>query len=585
MNLAAALSTAQMVVFPLLGVAAALVWLRHRSRPAAYLAAAFGSLGVVLLISRLGGDATTAALQTLTITALLVFPWLLAAFAWSFSGALPRWLLGLGAAILALDAWQLLGSPLTDDDGRNGSRAAFIVVFLAIWAVLTVATAWRLWRSGGTQRLVRARMRLMASGSITLTATLFLSAAAALGGPDGDEIAALLSLLAAGLFVTGFAPPAPLRLWWRRRSSREWQTMQSNLIAAATPEEVARAVAPMAADLLGGRVTIVGTDGSVLADSGGDRSSAVELAHRTAAGESLGDHQQAVAVDRAWMVIGSTPYSPVFGQQEHQMIDAFSLQLRMALERAELFEAHRQALISIGQSRQELEALLMGLSHDLRSPAVAIAGYSQLLRDVDEAEDRDEMLDALEQSAGYLNALIDEMLELSRVGRVELDTEPIDLPDLLRRIAERLRVSHPGVMVDIDPALPVVRMNRLRAEQLFDNLLTNAAKHGGRDDIRVTVSSQGTNGDGSRLTVADDGRGIDAEDHASLFAIFQRGRTSTDGSGVGLSMVRRIVESYGGSIEHADSAVGARFDIHLPPAVIEPVPAVAHAASDDTPDT
>jgi signal transduction histidine kinase len=565
-----------LVAFLALTLAAALHWWRRRSAPAPYVTAAFGIIAVVLLVGRIRPEDATGAWELvglLNVVLLALFPWLLAAFAWSFEGRLPRWLRWASVAVVSIAVWGITLVPFPDPADRDLVHELFLLVFIGAWGVLLVAAATRLWTAGGRQQLVRARMRLMASGMVALTLALFVAIG---GGGTGDsDTIQLVSrgflLLAAVLFIAGFAPPLPLRLWWRRRATHQFQRMQVALIGASTPREVGQAVVPLLADLLGSGVVLVGTDGHVLASSQLPDEQANALARRLTAGGSVDDDTLVVPVDGSWLLIRHNPYTPVFGQDEQELVEAFSLQVRLAMERSELFEAHLAARTEAERASQELEAMLLGLSHDLRSPAIAISGFAALLSEVDDPETRAEMIGRIQASTTYLNELVDALLELSRIGRAQTDVEPVDLEEVAALVGQRLAATHPTVTVAVEGRLPVVQLNPARAEQLLDNLVGNAVKHGAREDLTVRLRAWPT-ADGIDLEIADDGRGIPASDRELVFALFQRGTNAGGrGSGLGLGMVRRIAESVGGSVYLAPSEVGAAFVVSFPAAgVVDP---------------
>lgn len=568
MNVLTLLDLLQVTAFLGAALAAVRQWYRQRSRPAAYLAVAFSALGGALLVAE--ADPPTGAaergLTLLVVAALLAFPWLMAAFAWSFAGPLPRWLRLAGLAVPLLAVWAaILPLPLGGDEPRTPGENAFVAVFLVLWVLLATATAARLWRAGSRQRLVRARMHLMAVGAVLLTLALVLSAAGGVTAPAALDVATgLLSVGAVGLLAAGMAPPRPLRAWWRRRSQPAFQDLQVALIATASPVGVADAVAPLLADLLGGGVTVVGADGDVLATSHTQQAEAAELARRVLAGEDVPTDTSVYPVGDAWLLVRSTPYTPVFGQDELELVSTFSLHLRLAFERAQLYQAERAAREEAQRAREELERTLYGLSHDLKSPTVAISGFVDLLPEAHDEQERAEMIGHIRASADYLQQLVDALLEVSRVGRTRTQARTVDLEEVVEAVAHRIRLGHPGVTVRVEGALPAVTMNPVRAEQLLDNLIGNAARHGGRDDIEITVSATQRDGE-LRLQVADDGRGIPDDDRERIFELFQRGRTNgARGSGVGLGMVRRIAEAVGGSAEVAEARWGACFVVRLP---------------------
>jgi signal transduction histidine kinase len=564
-----------LVAFLGLAVAAVLQWRRRRSGPARYLAGAFGIIGLVLLAGRLelaGDEGVGLVVSSANVVSLALFPWLLAAFSWSFGRRLPVWLRFAGVAVLALGAWGIALVPLPDPTERTVLEEVFVLVFISVWGILTFAGAVRLWTAGGRQRLVRARMRLMSAGMIAMTIALFVAVGGA-GAADGNAfqlVSRLFLLTAAGLFAAGFAPPLPLRLWWRRRSTQQFQRMQVALIGAATPKEVGEAVVPTLADLLGGGVVLVGPGREVLATAQVAPEQAWAMARRLTAGGTLDDDTLVVPVNSSWLLIRSNPYTPVFGQDEQELVAAFSLQVQLALERSELYEENLAARAEAERSSKELEAMLYGLSHDLRSPAVAISGFAALLSQTDDPVARTEMIERIQASTAYLNDLVDSLLELSRIGHTQDVVEPVDLTKVARLVGQRLEATHPTVTVAVDEELPVVLINPGRAEQLLDNLVGNAVKHGGREDLTVRITARRTP-DGVEVVVADDGRGVREEDQDVIFALFQRGSNAGGrGSGLGLGMVRRIAETSGGSVrlDPADGGPGATFVVSLPATVV-----------------
>ena len=164
-GLATALRNAQLVVFSLLAASATWQYLRRRATPARHLAVAFGVLAGGLAAARVAAllDGRAAeALVLVAVIAVVSFPWLLAAFAWSFEGRLPRWLRLSWVAVAAVAALYVLADPgATPGGDRDGDDIVFLVGFLIAWLVPSVATAARLLAAGGSNsRIVRARMRL-----------------------------------------------------------------------------------------------------------------------------------------------------------------------------------------------------------------------------------------------------------------------------------------------------------------------------------------------------------------------------------------------------------------------------------------
>jgi PAS domain S-box-containing protein len=203
---------------------------------------------------------------------------------------------------------------------------------------------------------------------------------------------------------------------------------------------------------------------------------------------------------------------------------------------------------------QELEAFSYSVAHDLRAPLRAIDGFSQALQEdcADELDDdgRD-YLRRVRSSAQHMALLIDGLLGLSRLSRGELLREKVDLTQLARQAATRLRETSPERQVDlvIDDGLEVEGDARLLTAAL-DNLLGNAWKFTGKcPHPRVEVGRQ-TQGGRSVFFVRDNGAGFDQAYAQKLFGAFQRLHSTTefDGSGIGLATVQRIVRRHGGRV-------------------------------------
>jgi signal transduction histidine kinase len=559
----------QAVLFTGLAAAALTSFARHRSAPAGYVAAAFAVLGAATLSGRVtdaAGSTPPEIVGDLTLAAVVTFPWLLAAFAWSFSGRLPTWLRAVGVATagLALLAFPL--PPLGDAPDRGQTEQLYVAAVLVAWLLLTAAAAVHLWRAGRGQGVVRARTRLLALGAVVLALALLVA------GTAGESatlttLVTLATIASALLFAAGVAPPAFLRMYWRQLPNVRWHDMQTALIAATTPTEAAGAVVPVLADTFGGGALCTDDDHTIVARRGIDEEDAAAIAARIAAGETDIPGVEVTPVDGWHLAVQTSPYAPLFGEDEEGLLRRFGGQLRLAIQRADLYVAHREARRQVEASSRELQALLIGLAHDLRSPAVTISTYAALIGDTDDDDDRALMVEGLRDGSAYLDRLVDGLLSLSRIGRSDGEPESVDLEAVVNGVARRLAAAYPSLEVTTSGDLPVIQADRLRIEQVVDNLLGNAAKHGGREDLTVTVS-WAADRDGGTLTFADDGRGVGEDERESIFGLFRRGSTGATGSGVGLGLVRRIVDHMGGSIQVAPSGGGAVFELRLPAAVV-----------------
>jgi signal transduction histidine kinase len=208
---------------------------------------------------------------------------------------------------------------------------------------------------------------------------------------------------------------------------------------------------------------------------------------------------------------------------------------------------------------------LANMSHELRTPLNAIIGFSQVLREGISGEinaKQEEYLDDILTSANHLLALINDVLDLSKVeaGQVELQVGPFSLQDALERGVSMMReqATKDGVQVALhaNGGVDVVMGDERRIRQVIFNLLSNAVKFapaGGLVDVTATQA----NGE-VRVSVADTGPGIAAEDLDRIFEEFQQteaGARQQEGTGLGLALSKRFVEMHGGRI-WCDSEIG-----------------------------
>ena len=257
---------------------------------------------------------------------------------------------------------------------------------------------------------------------------------------------------------------------------------------------------------------------------------------------------------------------------------------RAAQGRAE--ELNRQLegqVAQVTEVNQELEAFSYSVSHDLRAPLRHIAGFagklSQQLGDgLDEKSAH--YLTVIDNSAKRMSALIDDLLEYSRLGRGALRLQPVDMQALVeqtRSMLEATRRSDAEAAGQVLPAiqwqvgrLPAVLADESMMRQLWLNLLGNAVKYSARCAQPVIQVSAQAQADGSwQFTVADNGAGFDMNYASKLFGVFQRLHKASEysGTGIGLANVRRVLARHGGRIwAEAELNNGARFHFTFPAA-------------------
>lgn len=227
----------------------------------------------------------------------------------------------------------------------------------------------------------------------------------------------------------------------------------------------------------------------------------------------------------------------------------------------------------IERRNNEMERFIYTVSHDLKSPLVTIQGYVGMM-EKDLASGRPDRLTGdlrrIDLAGSTMGRLLDDLLELSRVGRVIEPPKDISLGAVVEQALAMVagQIRQRGVEVEVAPELGMVFGDRIRLVQVFQNLLANAVKYMGeqpRPKIEIGLRPMA---DGSAIYVRDNGLGIDPEDQQKIFGLFDQLDSTTDGTGLGLALVQRIVEVHGGRVwvESEGSGKGSTFLLILPTA-------------------
>lgn len=244
--------------------------------------------------------------------------------------------------------------------------------------------------------------------------------------------------------------------------------------------------------------------------------------------------------------------------------------LRSAIdEQRERAENEHEVSSGLRELNEVKDTLLHAVSHDLKGPLAGIIGAMSTLRRGEElqltGDEVESLYQMIEQSGRKMNRLVDDMLDLERLdrGQVQPERELTDVADMVRRVAREAPGlgTHP-VRIDADPLL--ANVDPAKVERIVENLLVNAARHTpGGTPVHVTVREREG---GILLAIEDEGPGVPEALKATLFDPFRQGPTAAGrGVGIGLSLVRRFAELHGGTAEIEDRAGGgARFVIVLP---------------------
>jgi PAS domain S-box-containing protein len=233
--------------------------------------------------------------------------------------------------------------------------------------------------------------------------------------------------------------------------------------------------------------------------------------------------------------------------------------------------AERERLIAeLRLKNEEMGQFIHTVSHDLKSPLVTINGFLGLLerdlRDGDAERVRSDV-GRIGSAARKMMHLLDDLVELSRVGRVGNTAFEVSLRDIVDDALERVSgpLAERKVEVDVMADLPTVFGDKVRLVQVVQNLLENAVKYmGSRDDPRIQIGVR-PDPDGVTCFVRDNGMGVDPRYAQRIFNLFEKLDPRSEGTGVGLALVKRILEFHRGSIEvESDGTHGSTFVFRLP---------------------
>jgi signal transduction histidine kinase len=252
-------------------------------------------------------------------------------------------------------------------------------------------------------------------------------------------------------------------------------------------------------------------------------------------------------------------------EEQLEALRLFAGYAGLAIENAHLGaeimkRAHEREVFiqELGNRNAELERFTYTVSHDLRSPLVTIKGFLGLLNKDLLEKNTDRVANDMRRIAGAtdkMDTLLSDLLELSRIGRIINPPEEVDLIQLAREAIESVdaRICSRNIIVKISPDLPTVHGDRLRLREVLENLIDNAAKYMGDQEcplIEIGIRP------GNVIFVKDNGMGIEPAYTTKIFGLFEKLNPTSEGTGIGLALIKRIVEVHGGRIWAESDGLG-----------------------------
>lgn len=326
------------------------------------------------------------------------------------------------------------------------------------------------------------------------------------------------------------------------------------------------------------------------------------ITHRTAeelatpVQHGLGDAQRKsasiliVPLRRGERVIGALSVQSyalnVYTEEHAKILTGIGHQVAIAIENAKLFTAAQQELADRKRAQADREALIQELetknaelerftytvSHDLKSPLITIQGFLGFVEQ-DAQKGNLPRLQAdiarITEATKKMAQLLNELLELSRIGRMMNPPEDVPFVEIVRAALALVRGSLDAAKVRVVVAvdLPIICGDRTRLIEVIQNLIDNAIKFmGAQPDPQIDIGWRGVAADGKLIfCVRDNGVGIDPQYHAKVFGLFNKLDAQSEGTGVGLALVKRIVQVHGGDIWiESEPGKGAAFLFTLP---------------------
>jgi two-component system sensor histidine kinase KdpD len=255
---------------------------------------------------------------------------------------------------------------------------------------------------------------------------------------------------------------------------------------------------------------------------------------------------------------------PAFFAEDHKVLEAFAAAAQTAYEGHLLSERAGEAR-ELAEADRQRTALLAAVGHDLRTPLTGIKASVSTLRQTDvdwSDEERNDLLEAIEESADRLDAIVENLLDASRLeaGALSVQAVPVALDEVIAAALLAVPGAREAVTVEVPEDLPLVQADPGLLERVVANLLENAVRHGGGGPVEVTATAGEMS---ARIKIVDHGPGVPEGQRERLFEPFQRlGQATPRGAGLGLTVARGFTEAMDGVLI-ADGSDGGGLTMRL----------------------
>ena len=278
------------------------------------------------------------------------------------------------------------------------------------------------------------------------------------------------------------------------------------------------------------------------------------------------------------LVLGPKLSQQAYSSDDEMVLATLANQVAVAVDNARLYDTVQSELMEreklIAQLRvknSELGSFTYTVSHDLKAPLLTINGFLDFLQKDVLAGNTERIktdMSRINEAIRKMDRLLAELLELSRIGRLMNAPEEIPFGDLIKEALEIVhgRLDRHNITVHSQPNLPTVHGDRQRLIEVLQNLIDNAAKYmGDQTDPLIEIGQQGEEQGKPIFFVKDNGIGIEPEFHERVFDLFNKLNPESEGTGIGLTLIQKIIEVHGGRIwVQSEEGKGSTFYFTLP---------------------